>query len=60
MTEEVLCRFERKILRRIYGPVQVKGCWHPRWNSGIYVKIVILWRILKLEGHIIRMEDERF
>jgi hypothetical protein len=28
--------FERKILRRIYGPTQVVGCWHSRWNNELY------------------------
>ena len=36
MTEHMLHTFERKILRRIYGPIQKKGHWHPRWNSEIY------------------------
>jgi hypothetical protein len=32
----MLCTFERKILRRIYGPIQDKECWHPMWNVEIY------------------------
>ena len=36
MTEQMLCTFERKILRSIYGSIQDKGCWHARWNSEIY------------------------
>jgi len=31
--EWMLSTFERKILRRIYGPTQEGGRWHPRWNS---------------------------
>jgi hypothetical protein len=34
--EQVLNTFERKILQRIYGPIQEGGCWHPRWNSELY------------------------
>jgi hypothetical protein len=69
MTEEMLCRCERKVLRRIYGPVKDKGCWHPRWNSGIYdfCNIYDIFKILEnitirrlgWVGHIIRIEDER-
>jgi hypothetical protein len=29
MTEQMLCTFERKILRRIYGPVEDKRRWRP-------------------------------
>jgi len=36
MKEQILCTFERKILRRIYGPIQDKGHWIPGWNSDIY------------------------
>ena len=32
----MLCTFEMKILRTIYGPIQDKKCWHPRWNSEVY------------------------
>ena len=66
MTEQMLCTFERKVLRRIYGPIQDKGRLHPRWNSDIYnlynyhnivgdIKI----RRLGWAGHIITMEDGR-
>jgi len=34
--EQMISTFERKILRRIYGPIQEGGCWHPRWNNELY------------------------
>jgi hypothetical protein len=36
MTEQMLCAFESKILRIIYGPIQDKGRWRHRWNSERY------------------------
>jgi hypothetical protein len=66
MTEQILCTFERKTSRRIYGPIQDKGRWLPRWNSTIYnlykdLNIVcnIQIRRLRWAGHIIRMKDEQ-
>jgi hypothetical protein len=32
----MLNAFEKKILRRIYGPTQEGGCWRPRWNNELY------------------------
>jgi hypothetical protein len=62
----MLNTFERKILRRIYGPTQDGGRWRPRWNNGLYSlynepKIVedIKIRRLGWAGHIIRMKEER-
>jgi hypothetical protein len=62
----MLNMFERKILRRIYGPTQEGGCWLPRWNNELYslyseLNIVEDIKIRRLEwaGHIIRMEEER-
>ena len=66
MTQQTVRTFERKILRRIYGPIQDKGCWHPMWNGEIYnlyidLNIVddIKIRRLGWVGCIVRMEDER-
>jgi len=36
MTEQMLCTFERKILRIIYGPIQDKGRWRPGRNSEFF------------------------
>ena len=63
--EQMLKTFERKILRRMYGPIQEWGRWRPRWKCELYslyyepnivedVKI----RRLGRAGHII-MEEER-
>jgi len=30
---ECLRRFERKVLRKIYGPVVAKGVWRIRYNN---------------------------
>jgi hypothetical protein len=58
--------FERKILRRIYGPTQEGGRWRPTWNNELYnlynePNIVEDIKISRLgcAGHIIRMEEER-
>jgi len=62
----MLNTYERKILRRIYGPTHERGCWHPRWNNELYSlykepNIVEDIKIRRLEWavHIIRMEEER-
>ena len=65
-TEQTMNTFQRKILRRIYGPTQEGGRWRPRWNNELYTlykdlnivedkKIRILW----WAGHIMRTEEER-
>jgi len=41
MREKMLCTFERKILKRIYGPIQDKWCLHPSWNR----KFIIFTKI---------------
>ena len=57
--------FERKILRRIYGPTHERGCWRPRCNNELYslynkpyIEEDIKIRRLEWAGHIIRMEEE--
>ena len=62
----MLSTFERKILRRIFGPTQEGGCWRPRWNNELYSlykepNIVddINFRRLGWAGHIVRMEEQR-
>ena len=65
-SEQRLNAFEKKVLRRIYGPTQEGGHWHPRWNNELYrlykdLNIVedIEIRRLGWAGHVIRMADER-
>jgi hypothetical protein len=65
-TEQILCTSERKILRRIYGPIQDNGLWRPRWNGEIYnlhkdlnIMDDIKIRILGSTGRFVRMEEER-
>jgi hypothetical protein len=61
----MLNTFERKILRRIYGPIQEGGRWRPRWNNKLYtlyndLNIVEDIKIKRLgwAGHVIRMEEK--
>ena len=56
--------FERKILRRIYGPVCEEAVWRSRYIEEIYhlydeadhVTIINISR-LRWAGHVIRMQD---
>ena len=63
--KQMLNTFERKILRRIYGPTQEGGCWRPGWNElySLYKEPNIVqdikFRRLGYAGHIIRMEEQR-
>jgi hypothetical protein len=62
--EGKLCIFERKTLRKIYGPVCVSGVWRIKSNDELYslhkepsiMKMIKINR-LKWLGHIARMED---
>ena len=62
--EHRLSIFERKILRRIYGPVIDGGRWRIRTNQELYqlcgendVKFRKLSR-LRWAGHVIRQDDD--
>ena len=63
--EHRLSIFERKILRRIYGPVSDGGRWRIRTNQELYqlcgendvVKFCKL-SILRWAGHVIRQDDD--
>jgi hypothetical protein len=63
--ERVLDVFERKILRRIYGPVQDKDQWRSRYNKELYdlfkePKLSITIRIARLRwaGHVRTMDED--
>ena len=56
--------FERKILRRIYGPICEGATWRSRYNETLYhlydeTDLVTIVRITRLRwaGHIVRMQD---
>jgi hypothetical protein len=56
--------FERKILRRIYGPICEEATWRSRYNEELYrlhdeADLVTAIKITRLRwaGHIIRMQD---
>jgi hypothetical protein len=62
--EERLKIFERKILRKIYGPSCVNGIWRIKYNDELYntykePSIVKMIKISRLEwlGYLARMED---
>jgi hypothetical protein len=56
--------FERKVLRRIYGPVQDNGAWRSRYNDELYTlfkqpKLTTVIKIGRLHwaGHIQHMGE---
>jgi hypothetical protein len=58
--------WERKILRKIYGPTHENGCWRIKMNQEICNKfkspnIVTIIKVHRLEwlGHVIRMDGAR-
>jgi hypothetical protein len=60
--EALLRCFERKVLRKIYGAVQIYAFWRIRYNKELYslfnyVDIIKMNR-LKSAGHIVRKESE--
>jgi hypothetical protein len=61
--ENLLGIFERKILRKIYGPIQEGGTWRIRNNEGlnIFIKGEDILKFIKAQrirwlGHVKRME----
>jgi hypothetical protein len=64
--ENILRRFERKIIRRIYGPVRQRREWRIRNNEEIdnIIRKTDIVRFVKARriswiGHVERMEDSR-
>ena len=65
-TEKMLMTWERKILRKIYGPTEENGQWRIKTNLELVTKyksqdIVTVIKIRRLEwlGHVIRMNETR-
>lgn len=65
-SEKMVNTFERKILRRILGPIQDRDGWRSRYNSELYsifdepeISTVMRFRRLQWAGHVQRMEDGR-
>ncbi|XP_071043874.1 uncharacterized protein [Parasteatoda tepidariorum] len=64
--ENMIARFERKILRSIFGGISKNGTWFRGSNTKLYkaykepdvIKFIKIQRI-KWAGHIIRMEGSR-
>jgi hypothetical protein len=63
--ERVLDVFERKILCRIYSPLQDKGQWRSRYNKELYnffkepmLSVTIRIARLRWAAHVRRMDDE--
>ena len=64
--EDILLRFERKILRRILGAVMENGAWRPRHNHELYhlfgspsvIQQIKIGR-MRWAGHVQRMEEDR-
>jgi hypothetical protein len=63
---KMLMTWERKILRKIYGPTKEKGQWRIKTNLELMTKYksqdiltVIKFRRLEWLGHIIRMNETR-
>jgi hypothetical protein len=64
--EQALRVFERKVLRRIYGPVCIQGEWRLRKNAELnnilgYADLVRFIKSQRLGwlGHVERMEEQR-
>jgi hypothetical protein len=64
--EKMLMTWERKILRKIYGPTKEDGQWRIKTNTELMTKykapdIVNIIKIQRLEwfGHVVRMNETR-
>jgi hypothetical protein len=64
--EKMLMTWERKILRKIYGPTKDNGQWKIKMNAELMAKykapnIVNVIKIRRLEwlGHVVRMNETR-
>ena len=66
IAEKVLNALERKVLRKIYGPVLANGQRRKSYNnkiSNFYKEMEITWNIilrtLQWVGHVLKIKDER-
>jgi hypothetical protein len=64
--EKMLMTWERKILRKIYGPTKKNGQWRIKTNAELITKYksqdtitVIKFGRLEWLGHVIRMDETR-
>jgi hypothetical protein len=62
--EKMVDVFERKILRRIYGPIKGRDQWRCRFNKELYdlfkeprLSVVIRIARLRWAGHVARMDE---
>ena len=65
-SEKLIDTFERKILRRIYGPINENGMWKMRSNKEIYdlfkepeISTLVKLKRLQWAGHVQRMDERR-
>jgi transcription termination factor 2 len=63
---KMLMKWERKILRKIYGPTKENGQWRIKTNAELITEyksqdIITVIKIRRLEwlGHVIRMDETR-
>ena len=64
--EQALDAWERKVLRKIYGPIQVNGEWRIRYNAELYsiysnskLSVEVRRGRLRWAGHLERMPENR-
>jgi hypothetical protein len=64
--EKMLMIWERKLLRKIYGPTKENGQWRIKTNAELIIKYksqdiitVIKFRRLEWLGHVVRMEETK-
>jgi hypothetical protein len=66
LDQQMVDGFERKVLRKIYSPVQDKGTWRSRYNDELYTlfkepKLTTAIRLARLRwaGHVQRTGDDQ-
>jgi transcription termination factor 2 len=64
--EKMLMTWERKILRKIYGPTKENGQWRLKTNEELITRyksqdVITVIKIRRLEwlGHVVRMDESR-